>query len=92
MNIHQFLLALKGRLWVFLSLLAATVVAAVAVTLAMPKSYDASVALLVDNRDEQSLTGALPSARERTGFIQTQIDIIQSPRVARRVVENLKLA
>jgi polysaccharide biosynthesis transport protein len=91
MNIHQFLLALKGRLWVFLSLLGATVVAAVVVTLMMPKSYDASVALLVDNRDEQSLTGTMPSARERTGFIQTQIDIIQSTRVARRVVDNLKL-
>ena len=66
MNIQQFLLALKGRLWVFLALLLATVVAAVAVTLALPKRYDASVALLVDNRDEQSLSGTLPSARERT--------------------------
>ena len=92
MNIHQFLLALKGRLWVFLSLLGATVVTAVLVTLMLPKSYDASAALLVDNRDEQSLTGPLASARERTGFIQTQIDIIHSQRVARRVVENLKLA
>jgi protein tyrosine kinase modulator len=92
MNMHQFLLALKGRLWVFLLLLGATVVAAVAVTLALPKSYEASVSMLVDNRDEQSLTGTLPSARERTGFIQTQIDIINSQRVARRVVQDLKLA
>lgn len=92
MNIHQFLLALKGRFWVFLSLLAATVVAAIAVTLALPKSYDATVSLLVDNRDEQSLTGTVPSARERTGFMQTQVDIMSSQRVARRVVEDLKLA
>jgi chain length determinant protein EpsF len=92
MNIQQFLLALKGRLWVFLSLLGATLVAAVVVTLLLPKTYEASVALLVDNRDEQSLSGTVPSARERTGFIQTQIDIINSQRVARRVVENLKLA
>ena len=35
MNIHQFLLAVRGRLWVFLSLLVATVLAAVVVTLAM---------------------------------------------------------
>ena len=33
MNFHQFLLALRGRLWVFLSLLAATVVAAIVVTI-----------------------------------------------------------
>src|SRR4051812_6179494 len=92
MNIHQFLLALRGRFWVFLSLLVATVVAAVIVTVALPKTYDATVAILVDNRDEQSLSGTLPSARERTGFMQTQVDIIQSSSVARRVVDDLKLA
>lgn len=92
MNIHQFLLALKGRLWVFLSLLVATVAAAACVTLLLPKSFDSTVSLLLDNRDEQSLTGTLPSGRERAGFMQTQIDIINSQRVARRVVADLKLA
>lgn len=92
MNIHQFLLALRGRFWVFLSLLVATVAAAVLVTIALPKTYEATTAILVDNRDEQSLSGTLPSARERTGFLQTQLDIIQSQSVARRVVEQLKLA
>jgi succinoglycan biosynthesis transport protein ExoP len=92
MNLHQFLLALRGRLWVFLSLLGATVAAAVAVTLIMPKTYEAAVSLLLDNRDEQSLSGTVPSGRERIGFMQTQMDIIQSPRVARKVVEDLKLA
>jgi chain length determinant protein EpsF len=92
MNFHQFLLALRGRFWVFLSLLVATVAAAVAVTLLMPKTYEATVALLLDNRDEQSLSGTLPSGRERLGFMQTQIDIITSQRVARRVAEELKLA
>jgi len=91
MNLHQFLLALRGRLWVFVSLLVATIVAAVVVTLLMPKSYEASVALLVDNRDEQSLAGTMPNPRDRTGFMQTQIDIINSMEVARRVVEDLKL-
>jgi len=92
MNLHQFLLALRGRLWVFLSLLGATVAAAVVVTMLMPKTYEASAAILLDNRDEQSLSGTVPSARERIGFMQTQMDIIQSQRVARRVVEDLKLA
>jgi len=92
MNLHQFLLALRGRLWVFLSLLGATVAAAVVVTLLMPKTYEATASILLDNRDEQSLSGTVPSARERIGFMQTQMDIIQSQRVARRVVEDLKLA
>ena len=92
MNLHQFLLALRGRLWVFLSLLVATVGAAVVVTLLMPKTYEATVSLLLDNRDEQSLAGTIPSGRERIGFMQTQMDILTSPRVARKVVEDLKLA
>jgi len=63
MNLHQFLLALRGRLWVFLSLLGATVAAAVVVTLLMPKTYEATASILLDNRDEQSLSGTQPSAR-----------------------------
>ncbi|HUP97851.1 MAG TPA: chain length determinant protein EpsF [Usitatibacter sp.] len=92
MTFQQFLLALRGRLWVFLALLLGTLGVAAVVTLLMPKSYQATVSLLLDNRDEQSLAGTLPSARERLGFMQTQMDIINSQRVARRVVENLKLA
>lgn len=91
MNLHQFLLALRGRFWVFASLFAVTVLAAVAVTLALPKKYESTVSLLLDMRDEQSLTGTMPSMRDRTGFMQTQMDIVTSQRVARQVVEDLKL-
>ena len=92
MNIHQFLLAVRGRLWVFLSLLVATVLAAVVVTLLMPKTYEATVSILVDNRDEQSINGTMASNRDRTGFMQTQLDIINSMEVARRVVRDMNLA
>jgi len=91
MNVQQFLLALRGRFWIFLSLLCGTVAAAVIVTMLLPRTYEATVSLLVDNRDEQSLAGTMPNPRDRTGFMQTQIDIINSMEVARRVVEDLKL-
>jgi chain length determinant protein EpsF len=92
MNLHQFLLALRGRFWVFATLAVSTAVVALAVSLALPKSYDSTVSLLLDYRDEQSLSGVQPSARERTGFMQTQMDIITSRRVARKVAEELELA
>jgi chain length determinant protein EpsF len=92
MNFYQFLLALKGRFWVFLSLLAATVLAAIGVTLLLPKTYDATVSVLVDNRDEQSLNASQIPARAQMGYMQTQVDIIQSQRVAKQVVKDLKLA
>ncbi len=92
MNVHQFLLALRGRYLVFLALLSATVVAAFLVTLVMPKTYEANTSVLVDVKDEQVLNAPLGSARAQLGYMQTQIDIIQSQRVARQVVDDLKLA
>src|SRR5512140_2210815 len=92
MNVQQFLLALRGRYWVFLTLLAGTVAAAVVVTLLLPRTYEATVSLLVDNRDAQSLTAAAQPIREQMGYMQTQIDVIRSERVARKVVDDLKLA
>ena len=51
MNLHQFLLALRGRFAVFAALLAATVIATIVVTLALPKTYESTVSLLLDMRD-----------------------------------------
>jgi chain length determinant protein EpsF len=92
MTFHQFLLALKGRIWVFLGLLAATVFAALVVTILMPKTYEATASVLVDNRDEQMINAQMMPARAQLGYMQTQVDIIQSQRVARQVVRDLKLA
>jgi len=92
MNFHQFLLALKGRIWVFLAVLGATVAAAILVTLLLPKTYEATVSVLVDNRDEQMLNQNLMPARQQLGYMQTQVDIIQSQRTAKKVVEDLHLA
>ncbi len=92
MNFHQFLLALKGRIWVFLAILVATVAAALAVTVLLPKTYEATVSVLVDNRDEQSLNMNAVPARQQLGYMQTQVDIIQSQRTARKVVQDLQLA
>src|SRR5688500_19933252 len=60
----------------------------------LPKSYRATASLLLDqNRDEQSLmSNVLMPQRERIGYMQTQMDIITSERVARKVVQDLKLA
>lgn len=92
MTIKQFLLALRGRLWIFLALLGGTLLAAVVVTLLLPKTYVAMVSLFVDNADQQTLAGQPQDPRQRIGYMQTQVDLIQSPRVARRVVEDMRLA
>lgn len=95
MSIQQFLLALRARFGVFCLALAATVLAAAVVSLLLPKSYKATVSLLVDAKDEQSLSNVLRpliAPQERLTYVQTQMDIITSKKVARKVVQDLKLA
>jgi len=94
-NLYLFLSALRARFSVFALLLAVTVLAASAVSLMLPKSYTATVSLLVDTKDEQSLSNALRPLilpQERMNYLQTQMDVINSQKVARKVVRDLKLA
>jgi chain length determinant protein EpsF len=93
MNLRQFLLALRARIGVFAMALAATVVAASAVSFMLPKTYRATASLLVDAKDEQSLSNLAPNffPQEKLSYLQTQLEIITSKRVAGRVVQDLKL-
>ena len=93
MNLNLFLSALRARLGMFALALAATILAATVASLLWPKSYKATASVLVDaNKDEQSLSNVLLPPRERISYMQTQMDIITSERVARKVVQDLKLA
>lgn len=88
-----FLSALRARLALAGVVLAATLLAAAALSLLLPKSYRASASLLVDAaREEQSLSNVLVPQRERIGYLQTQMDILASKRVALKAVQDLKLA
>jgi len=93
-SVHQFLLALRARFGVFATLLTTTVIAATVASFLLPKTYRATVSLLVDAKNEQSLSNTLPLILplEKLSYLQTQMDIITSKRVARKVVQDLKLA
>ncbi len=93
MDLNQFLLALRARRKVFYAVLAATVLTALAIALIVPKNYVATTTVLIDQQDEQQLAPSERlSPRERTGYLQTQVELAQSGRVAKRVVRELKLA
>jgi len=91
MTLQQFLLALRGRLGLFLAIVGATFLAVVVVTFLMPRTYEGVVSILADIKDEQMLNSPTQSPRMQLGYMQTQIDILLSQRVARKVVEDLKL-
>ena len=91
MTFKQFFLALRGRYWIFLALMLGTIAAAVIVSILLPKTYVSTVSMLVDNADQQTLASQAVDARAKIGYMQTQVDLIQSQRVARKVVEDMKL-
>ena len=92
MDLTQFLLALRARRKAFLLVLGATIFAALAIALIMPRSYVATTQVLVDAREEQQMGVAARgmSARERQGYMQTQLDLLQSPRVLKRAIREAK--
>jgi chain length determinant protein EpsF len=92
MDLNQYLLALKARKKAFVTVLAVTVFTAVVVAIALPKRYDATATVLIDAREEQTMAPRGMSPRERAGYIFTQMDLIQSGKVANKVVRDLKLA
>lgn len=95
MTFHQFLLALRARRGVFGLVLLVTLLAALATSLLMPKTYKATASLLVDAKDQQSIaannTRQPLQATERIGYLQTQMDILTSKKVARQVLHDLSL-
>lgn len=95
MNPSLFFAVLRARMGLFTLALCITLATALAVSLMMPKSYRATASLVVDRRDSQSLSEALnvfASPLERAGYLQTQVDILKSPKVAQKVVSTLKLS
>lgn len=87
----QCLAILKAR-WKGASLLfALTVFTAIGVSLWLPKQYTAVASVVVDFKPDPvtvMMYGNLPPP----GLMGTQVEILQSERVARRVIRNLQLA
>ncbi|MGH6646003.1 chain length determinant protein EpsF [Aquabacterium sp.] len=91
MTFNQFLRIIRARWILALAVLTFTVLATLAVSLILPKSFTASSTVMADVRPDpvSVLTG---SGMANTSYLATQVDIIKSPSVAQRVVRNLKLA
>lgn len=88
MSPHLLLSALRARFGLFVLALVSTVVAATALSLLLPKTYRATVAVLVA---EPTPSGGFIAPQERMAYMQTQADIVASDSVARGVVADLNL-
>lgn len=88
MNFSQFIHILAARWKIVFMIFAVTVAAAVGITLMLPKTYTATAALVIDLKSDplvgQSYPGILIAS-----YMATQVDVLKSDRVARRVIKTL---
>lgn len=91
MNFHQFLLILKARRKVVRRTLLASVLITLVVSLIWPKSYTAKTAIVLDSKPDPLTGMAMAMTGQQFGYLSTQVEIIQSERVAGKVVKALKL-
>ncbi|UCV17245.1 chain length determinant protein EpsF [Ferribacterium limneticum] len=89
MTFQQFLLILWARRKLALSIFGVTVLTTLVISLMLPKEYTATTSLVVDVKSPDPINGMLLQAMITPGYMATQIDIINSDRVATRVVKLL---
>ena len=89
MTLHQLLIILRARWGVILLTLLVTVSTAVGLSLWLPKQYTATTSVVIDMRQPDSVTGAMLQSAVGTSYMSTQVDIINSDRVALAVVKRL---
>jgi chain length determinant protein EpsF len=91
MTFAQFLAILKARWLSALIALGLTLVLITGITLLQTKQYTAEASVVLDVKPDP-VSSLLNSSAVTTGVVATQVDIIQSERVAQAVVRDLKLA
>lgn len=91
MSIQQLFLVLRANLRLIASVLCAVVALVMAVSLLLPRKYTAQGEVVVDVRGADPIQGAVMQGSLIPGYLATQVDILTSERVARRVADLLKL-
>jgi len=90
MNFQQFLTILRGRRRVVLCIFGSVVLSILVLSLILPKKYTAMASVVIDAKTDP-VAGVMYPAQMLASDTATQVDIIASARVARRVVKALRL-
>lgn len=92
MNLTQLLIVFKARYKVILITLVLTVLTTSIVSFMLQKSYTATTTLVVNYKGVDPVTGLALPAQLMPGYMATQVDILTSKSVARKVISDLRLA
>lgn len=88
MSLKQYLRIVWARKWLVFALLVVVAAAGIAATLLLPKQYTAEAAMVVEVRIDPVL-GVVAPGLAGSSYMATQVAILQSERVASRVVKML---
>lgn len=87
MNFEQFIIILLARKKTIFTTLVSVVITVTVLSFLWPKTYTAETAIVVDVKTPDPVLGMLSGALLMPGYMATQVDIITSEHVARRVVK-----
>ena len=91
MDMQQLISILKARRKILAAIAGGFILAGLVISLLWPKSYEADVSVVVDAKNTDPVTGVMLAGDMMPNFAATQIDIINSHNVAKKVVIALKL-
>ena len=92
MTFQQFLLILWARRKLALAVLGVTFLTTLVVSLVLPREYTATTSLVIDVKSPDPVAGIVMQGMMAPGYMATQMDIINSDRVASRVVKLLGIS
>ncbi|MDD4995806.1 MAG: chain length determinant protein EpsF [Smithella sp.] len=93
MKFQQLINIFWSRKRIFLSVFMMTVITTLFVSILLPKQYVATTSVVVDQRNVDPVTGLnSPVSQLLPSYVATQVDVIKSHNVARKVLEKLELS
>jgi protein tyrosine kinase modulator len=92
MDIRHLLVILRARRRLIFAVFLVVVATGSLLTVVLPRSYTASVALVIDAKSANNLLGAMLPPQMLSGYLATQLDVITSRRVTERAAVRPELA
>lgn len=92
MSFSQLLAILKARWMVVTGIVALAFGAALVLSLVLPKRYTSSASVVIDVKSPDPVVGMVLPGMMTPSYLATQVDLLESERVALRVIKALKLA
>jgi succinoglycan biosynthesis transport protein ExoP len=91
MTLGQFVTILRARWISALAVLSLVMILTLVVSLLLPKQYTATASVFVDIKSPDPIAGVALAGMMAPGYMTSQVDVIQSERVALRAMRALRL-